>query len=67
MDPIVTSNGLVRPCCRPENLVVSGKKGDHEHQGMRGDLVVRICRTCHARHFEFTVNPGRAFARGQEL
>jgi hypothetical protein len=62
MQPIVASNGLVRPCCMPENLVVS-TKGDHEHQGVRGNLVVRICRTCHARHFEFSVEPGRAFTK----
>jgi len=60
------SNGLVRPCCMPENLVVT-QRGDGEHQGLRGDLVVRVCRTCKARHIELSVAPGRAFARGEGL
>ena len=66
LQPIVQSNGLVKSCCHPSNLYVS-QKGDMEHQGLRGDLVVKVCRTCHARHFEFTVDPGRAFAKGEGL
>jgi len=66
MTQLVQANGLVKPCCMPENLVVS-QRGDGEHQGLRGDLVVRVCRTCKARHIELSVKPGHAFARGEGL
>lgn len=58
MEQLVKSNGLVRPCCMPENL---------EPYRLRPDLVVRRCRICGARHFEMTVDPGNAFARGEGL
>lgn len=66
MATVVKSNGLVKPCCMPQNLTVS-KRGDGEHQGMRGDMVVRICRTCKARHIELAVDPGHALTRGPSI
>lgn len=46
--------GTLRPCCqRPENLT-------REHTiPQRPDLVVRLCRHCHRRHFRLTAEPGR--------
>lgn len=66
MDPLVQSNGLVRPCCLPENLEIS-RKGDGEHQGLRGDLVVRVCRVCKARHIELSVPQGHLFSKPSPL
>lgn len=40
------------------------QKGDGEYNGLRGDLVVKICRTCKSRHIELSVEPGRLFSRG---
>lgn len=53
--PATIANGLVRPCCMPANTPVAER---------RGDIVVRRCRTCGARHIELAVEPGRIFARG---
>ncbi len=58
METLVRANGFVRPCCMPGNLV--------PHQ-VRQDLVVKQCRVCGARHFELSMEPGRAFAKGVGL
>lgn len=67
MQDYVRSNGLVRPCCTPENLIVSQLAKDAMVEGLRGDLTVRVCRNCGARHIELSVSPGRAFAEGARV
>jgi hypothetical protein len=57
---VTRSNGLVKPCCMPANCV---RRPELERPG----VVVKVCRTCGARHIEMAVEPGRAFAKGANM
>lgn len=47
---IVRVNGVLRVCCSfPENLIT---------QPQGSDLVVRVCRVCDRKHYEFGADAG---------
>ena len=48
-----------KDCCKQsENLV--------PHQE-RPDLVIKVCKVCHCRHFEVTLDPGKLGLAGKEM
>ena len=46
----VRSNGLVKPCCMPNNT--------RRSPDSRPGVVVNVCKTCGCRHIEMTLEPG---------
>lgn len=56
MQPYVKFNGLVKPCCMPNNM--------EKRKSMDEDVKIESCRTCGAKHYQanasmrpFFVNP----------
>ena len=49
-ETVTTVNGVLRACCADERNLVS--------QPQSSDLLVRVCRVCDRKHYEFGVDAG---------
>jgi hypothetical protein len=53
------TEGKVKDCCKqPANLIL--------HQE-RPDVLIRVCKVCNCRHFEFQIDPGRMGVVGASM
>lgn len=50
--PVVRYNGLVKPCCMPNNVFRS-ESGE--------DMLVEVCKTCGAKHYTALFRLGALF------
>jgi len=59
MDTLVQSNGLVKPCCMPNNM--------RQQPDQRPGVVVNVCKTCGCRHIEMEAKPEHFQMVGRSL
>ncbi len=48
-----------KECCRKEENLIPSQE--------RPDLIIKICRICHCRHFEVTLDPGKLGVTGIQV
>lgn len=60
MENLVRSNGLVRPCCLPENC-----RPEKLNSNVAPGVSVMRCNVCGARHYSVNADAGSAFGDGK--